>query len=269
MIQLTSAQRNLISRLDVDISTGLSTSEANSRRRRSSSSNIVAPPINCPKWICCLLPCISKTPSMVAFAAVTPDDVEVLRNTHWVRYDAASLVVGDVIRLDVHDVVPADCVVIVGHGYAFHHHDNKLLTVCCAEEEDEKTEYNEEEKLIRQSSSSSDNKDDNNNNNHNEEGAGLLLTVDARLITGESNMTTHYYSPSSSSTSSSYTTTTTNQLQTLLYGSRIVNGSCIAIVTAIGNNVVLSKLITTKRWPPKYDMSREIYDISNMEINNL
>jgi magnesium-transporting ATPase (P-type) len=186
---------------------------------------------------------------MVSFAAVTPDDAEVLRNAHWIRYDAASLVVGDVVRLDNYDIVPADCVIL---AYGFH---DKLEISNEIENDDE------EEKMLLTSKAAAAAID---NNNHEEcEEEGLILTVDARLITGESNMT--HYSPSSlSSTSSSK-----SSLQTLLYGSQIVNGSCIAIVTAIGNNVVLSKLITSKRWPPKYDMSHEIYDIFNMEINNL
>ena len=271
MIQLTSAQRNLLSRLNVNISTGLSTSEANSRRRgnnrRPSSSpasssysgntttaaaaaNIVTPPIHCPKWICCLLPCVGRTHSMVSFAAVTPEDAEVLRNAHWVRYDAASLVVGDVIRLDVYDVVPADCVII---AYGFH---DKLLV---GDESDETghggddDDDDDEKKSMIQSKASAAAAAVDNNDNYEDDEEGGALSVDARLITGQSDMT-HYHSPPSSSMSSS----SKSSLQTLLYGSRIVNGSCIAIVTAIGNDVVLSKLITTRRWPPKYDMSHEI-----------
>ena len=276
MIQLTSAQRNLLSRLNVNISTGLSTSEANSRRRgnnrRPSSSpasssysgntttaaaaaNIVTPPINCPKWICCLLPCISKTRSMAYFAAVTPDDAEVLRNARWVRYDAASLVVGDVIRLDVHDVVPADCV-IIAHGFR-----DELLLV--GDESDvtghggDDDDDDDEKKSMIQSKASAAAAAVDNNDNYEDDEEGGALSVDARLITGQSDMT-HYHSNPSSSSSSSMSSSSKSSLQTLLYGSRIVHGSCIAIVTAIGNDVVLSKLITTRRWPPKYDMSHEI-----------
>ena len=250
MIQLTSAQRNLLSRLNVNISTGLSTSEADSRRRNnnrrpSSSSNIVTPPINCPKWICCLLPCIGRTRSMTAFVAVAPDDAEVLRDARWVRYDAACLVVGDVIRLDVHDVVPADCVVIA-RGFR----DELLLVGDESEEFGRHGDDDDEEKSMIQSKASAAAAVDD-NDNYEDDGA---LSVDARLITGQSDMT-HYHSPPSSSSSMS---SSSKSLQTLLYGSRIVNGSCIAIVTAIGNDVVLSKLITTGRWPPKYDMSHEI-----------
>jgi magnesium-transporting ATPase (P-type) len=51
---------------------------------------------------------------MKLFASVQPDDAEVLRNGQWIRYDAASLVTGDIIRLEEGDVIPADCVVLAG-----------------------------------------------------------------------------------------------------------------------------------------------------------
>ena len=46
---------------------------------------------------------------MKAFREVQPEDAEVLRDSKWTRYDAAGLVVGDIIRLEEGDVVPADC----------------------------------------------------------------------------------------------------------------------------------------------------------------
>jgi magnesium-transporting ATPase (P-type) len=187
---------------------------------------------------------------MTAFAAVAPDDAEVLRNARWVRYDASCLVVGDVLRLDVHDVVPADCV-IIAHGFR-----DELLLVGHESEETGHGEDDDddEEKSMIQSKAYAVAVD--NNDNYEDDDEVGVLSVDARLITGQSDMT-HYYSPPSSSSMSS-TSSSKSSLQTLLYGSRIVNGSCIAIVTAIGNDVVLSKLITTRRWPPKYDLSHEI-----------
>lgn len=74
--------------------------------------NVLKPPIDCPGWLCILLPCINHLPSMKAFKSVNPDDAEVCRGGQWTRYDAASLVVGDVIRLEEGDLVPADCIVI-------------------------------------------------------------------------------------------------------------------------------------------------------------
>ena len=59
---ITAAQRDILARLRVNASTGLSNAEASSRRRRWSGgggggggTNAVRPPIDCPKWICCLL----------------------------------------------------------------------------------------------------------------------------------------------------------------------------------------------------------------------
>jgi magnesium-transporting ATPase (P-type) len=52
---------------------------------------------------------------MKSFAPLKPDDAEVLRNGKWIRYDATSLVRGDVIRLEEGDIVPADCVVVAVH----------------------------------------------------------------------------------------------------------------------------------------------------------
>jgi hypothetical protein len=59
---ITAAQRDILARLRVNASTGLSNAEASSRRRRCSGgggggggTNAVRPPIDCPKWICCLL----------------------------------------------------------------------------------------------------------------------------------------------------------------------------------------------------------------------
>ena len=49
---------------------------------------------------------------MKAFRALQPDEAEVMRNGAWIRYDVTSLVVGDIIRLEEGDMVPADCVVL-------------------------------------------------------------------------------------------------------------------------------------------------------------
>ena len=49
---------------------------------------------------------------MKAFAAIKPDDAEILRNGKWIRYDAASLVKGDIVRMEEGDVVPGDCLLV-------------------------------------------------------------------------------------------------------------------------------------------------------------
>ena len=53
---------------------------------------------------------------MKAFRRIQPDDAEVLRAGRWIRYDATSLVKGDILRLEEGDSVPADCVVLSLEG---------------------------------------------------------------------------------------------------------------------------------------------------------
>ncbi|KAL3913356.1 MAG: hypothetical protein SGILL_006525, partial [Bacillariaceae sp.] len=99
--------------LEHHLKSGWTTDQASQRREKDGSFNVVQPPIDCPAWLCIILPCITKIPSMKAFAQLKPDDAEVLRNNgKWIRYDASSLVSGDVIRLEEGDMVPADCVVV-------------------------------------------------------------------------------------------------------------------------------------------------------------
>lgn len=105
----------LLQELETSMETGLTTDQASQRREQDGCFNVVKPPVDCPSWLCILLPCIKHIPSMKAFAPLKPDDAEVLRNGKWIRYDAASLVRGDIIRLEEGDIVPADCVVVVVH----------------------------------------------------------------------------------------------------------------------------------------------------------
>ena len=77
--------------------------------------NVVPPPIDCPGWLCIILPCINHFKSMKSFKTCVPEDAEVLRNGKWIRYDASSLVVGDVIRVQEGDTIPADCVIAIAN----------------------------------------------------------------------------------------------------------------------------------------------------------
>eukprot|EP00539_Tryblionella_compressa_P010577 CAMPEP_0178791650 /NCGR_PEP_ID=MMETSP0745-20121128/8095_1 /TAXON_ID=913974 /ORGANISM="Nitzschia punctata, Strain CCMP561" /LENGTH=254 /DNA_ID=CAMNT_0020449769 /DNA_START=34 /DNA_END=798 /DNA_ORIENTATION=- len=104
---------SLSSLLSTHLKCGWTTDQASQRREMDGSFNVVRPPVDCPAWLCILLPCIKHIPSMKAFTSIQPDDAEVLRNNKWIRYDAASLVTGDVIRLEEGDLIPADCVVVI------------------------------------------------------------------------------------------------------------------------------------------------------------
>jgi len=101
--------------LSSHLKSGYTTDEASQVRElvHNDSFNVVPPPVDCPAWLCIVLPCINHLKSMKAHKNCTPEDAEVLRNGKWIRYDAASLVMGDVIRLEEGDIVPADCVVAV------------------------------------------------------------------------------------------------------------------------------------------------------------
>jgi len=109
---LANSVKEVLEQYGANLQSGLTTDQATQRREEGGSFNIVKPPINCPGWVCCLLPCIKNIPSMKAFSSIQPDDAEVLRNSKWIRYDPASLVPGDVIRMEEGDIVPADCIIV-------------------------------------------------------------------------------------------------------------------------------------------------------------
>mmetsp|Transcript_22660 Transcript_22660/g.40556 ORF Transcript_22660/g.40556 Transcript_22660/m.40556 type:complete len:243 (-) Transcript_22660:254-982(-) len=230
---ITALQQDLLARLKADYNRGFTSAEAAQRRNGDGSGNgginNVRSPINCPKWVCCLLPCINHVPSMKQFRLVQPDDAEVLRDGNWIRYDHASLVVGDIVRLVEGDVIPADCTVI---SLGMDHADTTTLG---GEKSDAKG-----------GSSSEIN------------GDYLEITVDSRLITGE---TKPRQIPNQSNG--------TVNSATLYYGSRVLEGACIAVVTATGNRVVLAKLIKEGRWPPQTDLSEEVEEINRMENEDL
>lgn len=136
---------------------------------------------------------------MKLFANIQPEDAEVLRNSKWIRYDPASLVPGDVIRIEEGDVVPADCV------------------------------------LVQLTSSSTT------TNSGDEE-----FLVDLRPITGEERL--------KSITSANFSESSSGSLPKLYMGGKVVQGGATAVITTIGPNTLLAKLIAEKRFPPKEEI---------------
>jgi hypothetical protein len=199
-MKLSPAQEQLLEQLGSNVAHGLTTDEVSARREQDGSFNVVDPPINCPSWICCLLPCIKHVPSMKAFRQVQPEDAEVLRNGKWIRYDASSLVKGDIIRMEEGDIVPADCVV---------------LSV---------------------------------------QSEGDFL-VDVRCVAGEDKPRVAYAVPK---------TGTVQPIQ-LFMGGQVVQGSGMAVVTAIGPKTLLASLIRDQRFPPK-DNAMATSDITHASV---
>lgn len=251
-LEVSATQAELLERLGTNLDRGWTTEEAAAIRRRDSNNNgkrnnhlngnVVTPPVNCPGWICCLLPCIKSIPSMKVFRSIRPEDCEVLRNGRWMRYDATALVVGDVVRLETGDAVPADCVVlaIVGEeedteqhqpdqeDSASHHHNNKSNKL----------------NLSSSLSVSSGSIDD--------------LLVDHRHITGEDKPRSSGPLPSSSSSSTTKVLATAclegltvlaAQPQQLFWGGQVVQGSAICVVTAVGAQTLVSSMIRQGTFP--------------------
>ena len=49
----------------------------------------------------------------------------------------------------------------------------------------------------------------------------------------------------------------TAEAEALYYGSRELEGACIAVVTVTVNRIVLAKLIKEGRWPPQTGSNRD------------
>jgi P-type E1-E2 ATPase len=121
---------------------------------------------------------------MKKFREIQPEDAEVLRNSKWIRYDAASLVRGDIIKVMEGDIIPADCVIL---------------------------SLDESEML-----------------------------VDMRIVTGEEK-----------------TTSIVAEMEKLYYGGRVLQGSAVAAVVAIGPDTLVANLIRKTKFPPKTSVFSE------------
>lgn len=94
--------------LGTSLTRGLPTGER-LQRLQAYGRNAVPAPLPCPKWMCCLLPCLMGTPRMKEYRRVCPNYASVLRLGQEVELDAGDLVPGDVVLLRTGERVPADC----------------------------------------------------------------------------------------------------------------------------------------------------------------
>uniref|UniRef100_A0A6T5VPP8 Uncharacterized protein n=1 Tax=Chromulina nebulosa TaxID=96789 RepID=A0A6T5VPP8_9STRA len=86
---------------------GLSTAQAKKRRNLYGLNNVPSP-VNAPAWLCCLLPCLLRTKEMLIYNDSVPEHAIVKRNGKWINMDSASLVPGDIVKIDTHERIPAD-----------------------------------------------------------------------------------------------------------------------------------------------------------------
>jgi hypothetical protein len=94
---------------------GLKKSDASNMRSRK-GFNEVPTPINCPAWLCCLLPCLLRTPAMKQYNEAVPENASILRDGKWLRMDSNSVVPGDVLKHYEGDRIAADIRLIEASG---------------------------------------------------------------------------------------------------------------------------------------------------------
>ena len=88
-------------------SEGLTAAKAKDKRNVS-GLNTIPPPLSAPAWLCCLLPCLLHTESMEKFHECVPEHAFVKRNGKWIKLDSSSIVLGDLIKVESGERVPAD-----------------------------------------------------------------------------------------------------------------------------------------------------------------
>lgn len=86
---------------------GMKKSDA-SKTRSLKGLNEVPHPVDCPSWLCCLLPCLLRTPAMQQFNEAVPETANIMRDGKWLRMDSNSVVPGDVLKHYAGDRVAAD-----------------------------------------------------------------------------------------------------------------------------------------------------------------
>lgn len=209
---------DLVAQVGVDPAKGLTRDDAIARRALY-GANRVTPPINCPSWVCCLLPCLLRTASMQAYHAALPKEATVRRSvpvgtngkttTRRMRMDAMSLVSGDVVELRAGDLVSAD-----------------MRVVECSPD-----------CVVDQSTLASDDDDDGGNNSSDvEAGGSSLIRKLVAVVDDTHNHERERHDP-------------LQARNVLLMASRVVRGTAVGVVIATGNATFWGQLLAQHQWP--------------------
>lgn len=86
--------------------------EARKLYERYGDNEIPSPNRNCPKFLCCLLPCLDRTAAMVAYKQCVTDSAYCVRDGDEICVDAEALVIGDIAVIKPGCIVAADILVL-------------------------------------------------------------------------------------------------------------------------------------------------------------
>ncbi|CEG40160.1 magnesium-transporting atpase [Plasmopara halstedii] len=144
---------DFLAEICVDPVLGLSRDDA-MKRRSLYGANRVTPPVKCPTWVCCLLPCLMRTASMKLYQKVLPREVIVRRqvirhgqtSSRRMRMDVTSLVYGDVVEVKAGDVAGADLRVIECSDDCW---IDQTTLVCDKNEDEEEAEQGINRKYVK------------------------------------------------------------------------------------------------------------------------
>jgi hypothetical protein len=79
-----------------------------SKKRAEFGPNDIPPPLSCPAWLCCILPCLRQLGPMEQYNNAIPDFAHILRDGRWLKMDSHSIVPGDIIKHTEGDRIAAD-----------------------------------------------------------------------------------------------------------------------------------------------------------------
>jgi hypothetical protein len=210
--------QELYKKLHTSMETGLQYNHAERQQARSEQgANIIPPPVDCPMWLCCLLPCLLKTKKMKYFKSLQVIMVEAVLDGKMVRIDPTGLLVGDVIRISAGMHLPADIKLVkIEEGPCLF--DTRAIT-------GEGATFAEREGICITSDGSGGDSDSGGDS----------------VLHGSHHYSSNYFG---------HALDPVNNLNIACAGFLCTQGECLGVVIATGAETMLAKMIKRKEWPP-------------------